>query len=65
LRHYPILVGYHRKFFSGSKAFEAIKQFVGDEILETELKRIIDDTLCFDFPVPVEDNSYSLELFRR
>lgn len=45
-------------------AFEAIKQFVGDEIPETELKRIIADTLCFDFPcVSVEDNVYSLELF--
>jgi threonine synthase len=45
-------------------AFEAIQQFVGDEIPETELKRIIAETLCFDFPcVPVEDNVYSLELF--
>jgi len=45
-------------------AFEAIKQFVGDEIPDTELKRIIAETLCFDFPcVPVEDNVYSLELF--
>ena len=45
-------------------AFEAIKQFVGDEIPEAELKRIITDTLCFDFPcVAVEDNVYSLELF--
>lgn len=45
-------------------AFEAIKQFVGDEIPETELKRIIAETLCFDFPcVPVEDNVFSLELF--
>jgi threonine synthase len=45
-------------------AFEAIKQFVGDEIPETELKRIIADTICFDFPcVPVEKNVYSLELF--
>ena len=45
-------------------AFEAIKQFVGDEIPETELKRIIADTLCFDFPcVPIEDNVFSLELF--
>ena len=45
-------------------AFEAIKQFVGDEIPEMELKRIIADTLCFDFPcVPVEDKVYSLELF--
>ena len=45
-------------------AFEAIKQFVGDEIPEVELKRIIAETLCFDFPcIAVEDNIYSLELF--
>ncbi|WP_333601410.1 threonine synthase [Flavobacterium sp.] len=45
-------------------AYEAIKQFVGDEIPEAELKRIIAETLCFDFPcVPVEDNVFSLELF--
>jgi threonine synthase len=44
-------------------AFEAIKQFVGDEIPEVELKRIIAETLCFDFPcVAVEDHVYSLEL---
>lgn len=45
-------------------AFEAIKQFVGDEIPEMELKRIITETLCFDFPcVPIEDNVFSLELY--
>ena len=45
-------------------AFSAIKQFVGDEIPEAELKRIIADTLCFDFPcIPIEDNVFSLELF--
>lgn len=45
-------------------AFEAIKQFVGDEIPEAELKHILNETLCFDFPlVEVEDNIYSLELF--
>ncbi len=45
-------------------ALEAIKQFVGDEIPETELKKIITETLCFDFPcIPVEDNVFSLELF--
>ncbi|MGL2965973.1 threonine synthase [Flavobacterium sp. XGLA_31] len=45
-------------------AYEAIKQFVGDEIPETELKQIITETLCFDFPcVPVEENVFSLELF--
>lgn len=45
-------------------AFEAIKQFVGDEIPEAELKRIIAETLCFDFPcVPIEKDVFSLELF--
>ncbi|WP_333876937.1 threonine synthase [Flavobacterium sp.] len=45
-------------------AFTTIKQFVGDAIPETELKHIITETLCFDFPcVPVEDNVFSLELF--
>lgn len=45
-------------------AFETIKQFVGDEIPETELKKIITETLCFDFPcITVEDNVFSLELF--
>ncbi len=45
-------------------AFEAIKQFVGDEIPEAILKDIIADTLCFNFPVvEVEKGIYSLELF--
>jgi threonine synthase len=45
-------------------AFEAIQQFVGDEIPTETLKKIIAETLCFDFPVvPVENGIYSLELF--
>jgi len=45
-------------------AFEAIQQFVGDEIPAETLKQIIAETLCFDFPVvPVENGIYSLELF--
>ena len=45
-------------------AFEMIRQFVGEDIPAHELKRIIEDTLCFDFPlVPIEKNIYSLELF--
>ena len=45
-------------------AFQAIQQFVGDEIPETELRSIIKETLCFDFPVvEVEKGIYSLELF--
>jgi len=45
-------------------AFQAIRQFVGDEIPELKLKEIIAETLCFDFPVvEVENGIYSLELF--
>ena len=45
-------------------AFEAIKQFIGNEIPEIELKQIIKDTLCFDFPlVQIEENIFSQELF--
>lgn len=45
-------------------AFEAIKQFVGDEIPEAILKQIIAETLCFDFPiVEIESGVFSLELF--
>ncbi len=45
-------------------AFEAIKQFVGNDIPEKNLKEIIKETLCFDFPtVKVEENTYSLELY--
>lgn len=45
-------------------AFEAIQQFVGDEIPAETLKEIIAETLCFDFPtVKVEENIYSLELY--
>ena len=45
-------------------AFEAIKQFVTPEIPEKELKRIVDETLSFDFPVvTLKDNISTLELF--
>lgn len=45
-------------------AFEAIKQFVGDEIPECILKEIIKETISFDFPlVKVDHNIASLELF--
>jgi len=52
------------KYTNEEIAFELIRQFVGDEIPEKELKTIIKKTLCFDFPlVPIEDDIYSLELF--
>ena len=45
-------------------AFEVIQQFIGNEIPEIELKQIVAETLCFDFPcVLVEENVYSLELY--
>jgi len=45
-------------------AYEAIKQFIGDEIPETNLKDILADVLSFDFPVvPIADNIGTLELF--
>ncbi|MGX7666612.1 threonine synthase [Flavobacterium pedocola] len=45
-------------------AFEAIRQFIGNEIPETTLKQIIKETLNFDFPlVPINENCYALELY--
>jgi len=43
-------------------AYEAIRQFVGDEIPGKKLKHIIEDTLCFEFPVvPVDTDISSLD----
>ncbi|WP_372744045.1 threonine synthase [Lutibacter sp.] len=55
----------HIEYFTNHEiAYEVIKQFVGDEIPEKELKEIIADTLVFDFPiVEIENNISSLELF--
>lgn len=45
-------------------AFRIIQPFIGNEIPEAELKQIITETLCFDFPcVEIESNVYSLELY--
>ena len=45
-------------------AFTVIRQFVGDQIPEKALKQIVDETLCFDFPIiDIEDNIKTLELF--
>ena len=45
-------------------AFEAIKQFVGNEIPIKILKQIIAETVSFDFPVvKVDNNIGTLELF--
>ena len=55
----------HIEYFTNNEiAYEVIKQFVGDEIPEAELKQIIEETLSFDFPiVEIEENISSLELF--
>jgi len=58
-------------FFEGIKslskteiAFEVIKNFIGNEIPEAELKKIIEITLDFDFPlVKLNENISILELF--
>ncbi|MDX1543328.1 MAG: threonine synthase [Christiangramia sp.] len=45
-------------------AFEAIKDYVGSEIPDNELEKIINETLDFDFPVvDVKEGVGSLELF--
>lgn len=45
-------------------AFQAIHQFVSDDIPDTVLKEIIANTLDFDFPVvDIEENVGTLELF--
>ncbi|MCF6297500.1 MAG: threonine synthase [Flavobacteriaceae bacterium] len=45
-------------------AFEVIKQFIGGEIPEKDLKSIISDTLNFEFPlIEIEKDIYTLELF--
>ncbi|WP_299221976.1 threonine synthase [uncultured Aquimarina sp.] len=44
--------------------FQTIKQFVGDEIPESELRDILRDVLSFDFPViDITKNIGTLELF--
>lgn len=45
-------------------AFEVIKPYAGNCIPENELKKIIEETINFDFPlVAVTENIFSLELF--
>jgi threonine synthase len=45
-------------------AYTVIAPYVGDSIPESELKRIVAETVNFDFPlVKVSDDMYSLELF--
>ncbi|WP_372792455.1 threonine synthase [Lutibacter sp.] len=63
----PLVKGFYKNinYFSNEEiAFEVIKQFIGDEIPEANLKEIIKETLSFDFPVVnIEENISTLELF--
>lgn len=45
-------------------ALEVIRPYVGDTIPENVLRKIVEETIAFDFPLkPVNENIYSLELF--
>lgn len=45
-------------------ALEVIEPYIGNEIPKAVLKEIVEETLCFDFPIiPVTDTIGSLELF--
>src|SRR5215213_7535834 len=45
-------------------AFEVIRPYVGNTISENELKKIVEETIAFDFPlIPITDALHSLELF--
>src|SRR5690348_13812543 len=45
-------------------ALRVIRPYVGNTIPESELERIVAETINFDFPlVKIDDNSYALELF--
>ena len=53
------------KDFSNEEiAYECIKQFVGEDIPESDLRKIISDVLSFDFPLVKLNSQISfLELF--
>lgn len=45
-------------------AFEVAKHFIGGDVEDHELKKIVDHTIAFDAPlVEVEENIFALELF--
>lgn len=46
-------------------AFKVIQPYVGNDIPENRLKKIVEDTLNFEFPiVPISDSVATLELFQ-
>jgi threonine synthase len=45
-------------------AFKTIQPYIGNEISENELKKIVSETINFNFPlVKIDDDIFSLELF--
>jgi len=45
-------------------AYEVIRQFVNESIPKKELRKIVEETLNFDFPlIQLDEQTYSLELF--
>ena len=52
------------RFSKKELAFTVIKPYVGDAIPENELRKIVAETIDFDFPLQkINDRIYSLELF--
>ncbi len=48
----------------GEVGFEIAKHFLGNEIPELDLKRIVDETISFDFPlVRISEQIHALELY--
>ena len=53
-----------RRYSKEAIAIEVIKPYVGNSIDDKTLRQIIEDTLCFEFPlVPINEKISSLELF--
>ncbi|MGV3529447.1 MAG: threonine synthase [Flavisolibacter sp.] len=58
------MISQPQKFSREELALMAIQPYVGDTIPESHLKKIVEETISFDFPlVPVGEHIFSLELF--
>ena len=60
----PTFIENLEDFSNEAISFKVIKPFVNDEIPDIELKKIIHETLCFDFPtIHITNTVFSLELY--
>ena len=58
------LIGNIGRYSREEIAFKVIQPYVGDEIPESELRRIVSETVAFEFPlVKVSEDIFSMELF--